>query len=177
MSDPKPTVPFPNTYWVVPKKFLAGEHPGDLNEAVLKARLLELLDAGIRTFVDLTEERELDSYYEWLREVAEEERVEVTFVRIPIPDRGVPSVWTLQRILNLIDDSLADGKPIFIHCFAGIGRTGTVVGCYLQRHGLATETDVIPRIAELRRFMPIACESSPHTPEQVRMVENWKREA
>jgi protein-tyrosine phosphatase len=177
MSAPKPTVPFPNTYWVVPEKFLAGEHPVDVKEEVSRARVSRLLEAGIRTFVDLTEEQELKSYYPLLRGLAEEQLIEVTFVRLPIPDRGVPSVWTLRCILDLVDRSLADENPVFVHCFAGRGRTGTVVGCYLKRHGLATEADVIMKIAELRRFMPIAEESSPHTPLQVRMAENWKHGA
>jgi len=53
-------------------------------------------------------------------------------------------------------------------------RTGTVVGCHLQRHGLAMQGNVIAKIAGLRRLMPCGCESSPDTPDQVRIVENWK---
>jgi len=173
MARPKATVPYPNSFWVVPGQFLAGEHPGDLSDDILMARLSGLLEAGIRTFVDLTEEREMESYYNFLRDLAEERAVEVTYLRIPIPDRGVPPVGTLRCILDVIDRSVADDNAAFVHCFAGIGRTGTVVGCYLQRHGLATQSDVMKKIAHLRRFMPIANEVSPHTPHQVQMVENW----
>jgi hypothetical protein len=49
-----------------------------------------------------------------------------------------------------------------------------VVGCYLQRHGMATPQNVIAKIAGLRRLMPGGNETSPHTPEQVQMVEEWK---
>src|SRR5713101_3512118 len=155
MTRPKTTVPYPNTYWVVPGQFLAGEHPGDLSDNILMARLSALLESGIRTFVDLTEEREMEPYYNFLRDLAEERAVEVTSIRIPIPDRRVPSVGALRCILDVIDRSIADDGAVFVHCFAGIGRTGTVVGCYLQRHELVTQSDVIKKIAQLRRFMPI----------------------
>src|SRR4051812_15832497 len=116
---------------------MAGEHPGDLSDDILMARLSALLESGIRTFIDLTEEREMEPYYGVLRDLAQERALEVTSIRIPIPDRGVPPIRTLRCILDVIDRSVADGNAAFVHCFAGIGRTGTVVGCYLQRHGLA----------------------------------------
>jgi len=153
--------------------FLAGEHPGDLDKDLALAKLNSLLDAGIRTFVDLTEEHELKGYHKLLRTLAENRRIDITSLRIPIPDRTVGSARTLRCILNVIDSSLADQNAAFVHCFAGIGRTGTVVGCYLKRHGLAKQADVLAKIADLRRLMPVGRESSPHTPEQTRMVEHW----
>ena len=167
-------VPYAETFWVVPGKFLAGEHPTEHDEAGTIARLSALLDAGIRTFIDLTEEQEMKSYHRLLRTVAGSRRTDTTFLRIPIPDRGVPLAWTLSCILDVIDRSVAATNPVFVHCFAGIGRTGTVVGCYLRRHGLATPRNVIAKIAELRQRMPSRSESSPHTPEQVWMVEKWQ---
>ena len=163
-----------STFWVVPNQILAGEHPTEHDEASTIARLNALLDAGIRTFIDLTEEQEMKDYYRLLRTEAGSRRIAITFLRIPIPDRGVPAVWTLSCILDVIDRSVTATNPVFVHCFAGIGRTGTVVGCYLRRHVLATPRNVIAKIAELRQRMPSGNESSPHTPEQVWMVEKWQ---
>jgi protein-tyrosine phosphatase len=168
-------VPFATTYWVVPQQFLAGEHPVEISEDLTIARLMALLDAGVRTFVNLTEEREkMQSYSHLARTLATEKRMKVEILRIPIPDRNVPPVETLRSILDVIDDSIAKGNPVFVHCFAGIGRTGTIVGCYLRRHGAATEQNVIAKIVELRSLMPGGREASPHTPEQVQLVKNWK---
>jgi len=169
-------VPFTNTYWVVPGLFLAGEHPVELDESITAERLTALLDAGVRTFVNLTEERErMQSYAHSLRTLAADKGVAVEILRIPIPDRGVPSAETLRSILDVIDGSIANGNPVFVHCFAGVGRTGTIVGCYLKRHGQAQAQDVIAKISELRRLMPGGREASPHTPEQIEAVKNWKQ--
>ena len=175
MTDPQRCVPFENSYWVVPGQFLAGEHPVELDADQTQARLRALLDAGVRTFVNLTEEREkMQSYAGPLRTMAASRRLEITILQIPIPDRSVPSVERLQSILDAIDGALAQAQPVFVHCFAGIGRTGTVVGCYLKRHGHATEQDVMAKIAGLRKGMPGGNETSPHTPAQVQLVAHWK---
>ena len=168
------SVPFANSYWVVPGQFLAGEHPSEVDEHTTLARLTALLNAGVRTFVDLTEDHELPSYARLLRNVAEGRRIDITLVRIPIRDRGIPSEGTLRCTLDLIDRSIATGNPVFLHCFAGLGRTGTVVGCHLKRHRIATAHDVMTKIAELRRLMPSGREASPQTPEQERIVRSWQ---
>jgi len=174
MIQPMISVPFPSSYWVVPRLFLAGEHPVEFSAADTLVRLTALLDAGIRTFVNLTQEQEkMESYARGLRTLAAERGIEIEVLRIPIPDRTVPPVATLRSILDLIDDSIAKAHPVFVHCFAGIGRTGTVVGCYLKRHGQAAEAGVITKISELRSQMPGGNEPSPHTPEQVEVVRRW----
>jgi protein tyrosine/serine phosphatase len=166
------SVPYPNSYWVVPGLFLAGEHPVYYDDT--NARLSALLASGVRTFIDLTEPHELGSYHQLLNTLATDRRIDITQHRIPIKDRRVPEKSTLIQILDVIDRSMKDRNPAFVHCFAGIGRTGTVVGCYLRRHGLAGRRDIITRIAQLRSSMPFGDEPSPHTAEQVGVVENWK---
>ena len=168
-------IPFGNTYWVVPSEFLAGEHPVELDESITVERLTSLLDTGIRTFVNLTQEREkMQSYSGHLRTMAANRQLEIEILQIPITDRGVPSIECMKSILDAIDNSLANKNPVFVHCFAGVGRTGTVVGCYLKRHGHAKKHDVIEKISGLRRLMPGGREASPHTPEQIQIVENWE---
>jgi protein-tyrosine phosphatase len=71
---------------------------------------------------------------------------------------------------------MANKNPVYVHCFAGIGRTGTIVGCYLMRHRFARDQDVIAKISELRSPMPCGKEASPHTPEQIKFVMNWNAE-
>ena len=181
MSEPFST-PFIGSYWVVPGQFLAGEYPGEVHPDLTRKRLKALLAGGVRTFVDLTDEGEISEdakaipeYRSILREISEQENTLTTYANLPIEDRGVPSPWTLRCILDVIDRSIADENPVYVHCWAGRGRTGTVVGCYLKRHGLAEEADVIAKLAHLRRELPTAKDTSPHTKEQVRMVKNWNK--
>ena len=67
-----------------------------------------------------------------------------------------------RQILDLVDDALGRDEPVYVHCFGGIGRTGTVVGCWLVRHG-RDDGDPMRRIATLRRDVPDAWQPSPQT--------------
>jgi hypothetical protein len=62
--------PIPDSYWVVDGLLLAGEYAGAASAPRARPKLDALLDAGIRSFFDLTEEGELLPYDDMLRELA-----------------------------------------------------------------------------------------------------------
>src|SRR4030095_16989593 len=112
-------VPYPNSYWVIPNQLLAGEYSGDADEGIARKRLIALLDAGVRTILDLTDEDEINEdakpvpkYWPLLRDIAEERGLEFTYARIPIPDQSVPSVWTMRCMLDVIDRGVVDENPV-----------------------------------------------------------------
>jgi protein-tyrosine phosphatase len=55
----------------------------------------------------------------------------------------VPTEAEMIHILDTIDQALAEDRPVYVYCWGGHGRTGTVVGCYLRRHDLVSARDVL----------------------------------
>ena len=171
-ADSLPT-PFPESYWVLPGQFLAGEYPGARRAGQPSPRLTALLEAGITRFIDLTREGELPDYGDALRD--ESYRFHpVLRRRSSIGDFGLPGYTQMKNILDEIDQALATGEKVYLHCQAGIGRTGTVVGCYLARHGYPGRAALL-RLNELRHRLPFPF-PSPETEAQRQFVLDWQPE-
>jgi len=173
-------VPFERSYWVVPGKFLAGAYPGNPYERKAEEKLRSFLDAGIRCFIDLTSPEDENLYgqalvpYSKLIEKVTAGYFKVYYHRMPIIDMDVPSRAQMREILDIIDRNIFDGIPTYIHCLGGFGRTGTVVGCWLVRHGIEKGNGVIELIRKLRRNDPQSDWESPQTREQRRFILDWK---
>lgn len=170
LPDPTPLPPFPESYWVLPGRFLAGPYPATRRMGHPSPRLTALLEAGITRFIDLTRDGELPDYGDALRD--ESYRFHpVSRVRSSIGDFGLPSEEQMIQLLDDIDDALEQGEKIYLHCQAGIGRTGTVVGCYLVRHGLSGRA-ALSHLNELRHRLPYPF-PSPETEAQRQFVIYW----
>lgn len=175
-----PPVPFERCYWVVPGKLLAGYYPGDLDPGEAQKKLQGLLRAGIRQIINLTEEDECNMYGDGFIQYREEiegyarsMRCEVVCVRKPIVDLGIPTREEMTAILDEIDSAIAAGRPVYVHCLGGKGRTGTVVGCYLARHAFASGDSALDMISRLRADYPDAKTPSPESLGQCDMVRSW----
>ena len=164
-----PPLPLRHCYWVVPGLLLAGEHPNGPTRDKTKDRLKKLLAAGIECFVDLTKPTELLRYDTYLPFYVE-------YARKSIKDHGIPgSRSQMTEILDYIANSMRAGRPVYVHCRAGIGRTGTVVGCLLVERGLAGDV----ALDELNRLWQQCRRSKswafiPETDAQATYVREWK---
>lgn len=63
----------------------------------------------------------------------------------PIPDYTAPSLAQALEIVGLIRELLDEEKAVLVHCGAGMGRTGTVLACYLVAEGM-TAADAVAHI-------------------------------
>lgn len=175
MSPMEYARPIPNCYWVEPGRFLAGEYPAAREEADARGKMRQFLSAGVNFFLDLTRPGELRPYAPFLPEEARALGVEADYRRMPIRDFGIPTRLMMASILDAIDDALASGRAVYVHCWGGVGRTGTVVGCYLARHG-RSGPQALEELARLWRTMEKSawCTVSPETDEQREFVLNWR---
>ena len=150
MTPPDLPAPLPSSYWVVPGRLAAGAYPG-----------AAVGDGSVDVVVDLTSPEEgLPRYEEQLGDG-------VRRLSFPVPDFSVPGDDALRATLDAIDAELAAGRTVYLHCRGGLGRTGTVVGCWLARHGTTGEA-ALQSVAELS-----GSDSSPETDEQRALVRRW----
>lgn len=167
--------PITDCYWVIPRRFLAGEYPGTYHSEHTRQRLDAFLEFEIDTFIDLTGTGELLPYAPILNEQAGYYGRTVTHVRFPILDFSIPDPAHMTRILDYIDAALAAGRNIYVHCWGGVGRTGTTVGCYLVRHGL-TGQQALAQLAAWWQDVPksLIHPTTPETDAQRAFILNWK---
>jgi hypothetical protein len=170
--------PIPESYWVLPGQFLAGEYPAlRYDEFGTRRRLTAFLNEGFDTFIDLTCEGERPAYLSILNEEAGNDGREVRHRRFSFPDFQVPSHETMVATLDAIDTALTEGRKVYLHCVGGIGRTGISVGCYFIRHGMKP-TQALHHLHELYHssaqnyFAP----RSPESDEQVKFILAWEED-
>lgn len=166
------TEEFSRCYWLIKERLLAGPYPYNQGAEEPESFLDMLIGIGVNSFVDLTEEDEYPHYFHLIKEKLP---VASSYARFPIKDYSVPELGQMKKIVRHLREELDGGKIIYLHCMGGIGRTGTVAGCYLVETGLNGK-EAISKLAELfRQSSNSSWARSPETDEQREFVVNWNQ--
>jgi len=144
---------------IEPGRLVAGRHPCAWGPENAPAEVALLQSLGVTLYLDLTTEGELAPYAHLVPPPARHRRM-------PIRDFSIPTHDRLVETLDAIDEELGAGGLVYVHCWAGCGRTGVVVGSWLVRHGTPPK-QALQRIAETRG---LGC---PQTLEQRLLVLGW----
>ena len=101
---------------------------------------------GIRALINLTEE---PLPGEFLRKVG------ILTEHIPIVDFTAPTLRQVEQALAMIHFYVGRNMPVAVHCIAGLGRTGTILACYLVGEGKSADE----AITTIRRWRPGSIET------------------
>lgn len=149
-------VNLPNFSFLIAGKLAGSAHPGRGER--LAESLAGLREAGFTAVLTLCEEP---------IEPALLEEFGLAALHLPVADFCRPSSDQIERGVEFLRRSTADGACALVHCSGGFGRTGTILACYLVRMGRTADD----AIEEVRRLRPGSIE----TPEQEEAIRQYAR--
>jgi atypical dual specificity phosphatase len=130
--------------FVIPQCLAGMSCPGISNS--LEQDLKWLKEKGIHAIVTLTRENLDDqillSY-------------NMEYLHIPVTDFAPPTLGQILDFVHFVDSMLDKKKAVAVHCFAGLGRTGTMLACYLVKQGYTPQES----IRQIRSLRPGSIES------------------
>ena len=123
--------------WIEPNILAAGSIP------VEEKDIRSLHAENIRAIITLTE-RPITAFHEITTELLD--KLDIYYLHAPIPDQHPPTLEQAQQILLFINNMKLQSRPVFVHCQAGVGRTGTILHLYFMMQGMTfEEADAIVR--------------------------------
>lgn len=88
-------------------------------------------------------------------------------LHVPVVDMTAPNSAQIGDFVEFVDEALADGLAVGVHCLAGLGRTGTMIACYFVSEGMEPDEAIV----RVRMARP----GSIQTVGQERAVHGWAR--
>ena len=122
-----------NFSWLIKNKLAGSAIPTSIDEVQW------IIEQGVKSIVTVREEP-LDD--DWVKDV--------NYLHVSSNDMGVPEFADLTYAIDFIHRRITNNEPVMVHCLAGMGRTGTILACYLVKHQNMPADKAIQKIREER---------------------------
>jgi len=122
-----------NFSWLIENKLAGSAIPTSKDEVQW------LHEQGVKSIVTIREEP-LDN--DWINKM--------NYLHVLSDDMGVPTFEDLANSIDFIHERIQNNEPVLVHCLAGMGRTGTILACYMIKYQNMSPEDAIQHIREKR---------------------------
>ena len=122
-----------NFSWVIDGKLAGSGMPTTFSEFEW------VVGRGVSSIVTMTENALPDNW-----------TGKINYLHVPTPDLTAPDMDEIDSAVDFVHEQIGLGRPVMVHCAAGMGRAGTILACYHVKYLGYSGPDAIERIRSMR---------------------------